>query len=468
MNLALRFEGVRGRIAYLVASSAVFFSQHLAVIAVGVATHQAAPRVWWFWLNPFRTLLFDQLANQSSPVLALGMVATCISDAALLWLAFCRGRNSQSGGWIATLAVVPVIQLGVIAWLTVAPDRSGATDVSDLPRGHLDARTAATGLMVGVGMVVATVALSALVFRLYGYVLFLVSPFLIAMAVAYLANRKGQVGMGRTLGLVLVTFSLGGLTLVGFAFEGVVCLLLATPLIAIMGLIDACLGVELAKLGRPRGGTTLSSIAIIPLLLAGEAVLPPRATFDSVESVDVAASPAVVWDAVVHMGPIPDAPAPPFRWGLAYPLRGEIMGTGVGSIRRGVFSTGIAYERVTEWAPGRRLSFVVLSDPPSMRELSPYSHVNAPHVKGYFRTLDARFTLMPLTNGKTRLTLSTHHALDLEPALYWTPMAEWAVHANKVRVLKHFQQQAEASVRRLIPDVPQTSGTSAMVGTETR
>jgi hypothetical protein len=81
-----------------------------------------------------------------------------------------------------------------------------------------------------------------------------------------------------------------------------------------------------------------------------------------------------------------------------------------------------------------------------MHELSPYKHVNAPHGQSYFRTRDARFTITPLAKGRTRLTLATHHDLDLDPALYWLPMAQWAVHANKVRVLRHFRQQAEAAV----------------------
>src|SRR5262249_15258369 len=120
-----------------------------------------------------------------------------------------------------------------------------------------------------------------------------------------------------------------------------------------------------------------------------------------------------------------------------------IFGAGVGAVRRGVFSTGIAYERVTEWAPVRKLSFIVLSDPPTMREMSPYRHVMAPHVNGYFKTLDALFTITPLANGLTRLTLTTHHQLRIEPALYWSPIAEWATHVNKVRVLRHFRDQAE-------------------------
>ncbi len=111
---------------------------------------------------------------------------------------------------------------------------------------------------------------------------------------------------------------------------------------------------------------------------------------------------------------------------------------------RAFFSTGVAYERVTEWDRGKRLSFIVLSDPPTLRELSPYRKVNAPHVNGYFRTLDARFTITRLGNGHTRLSLATRHELDLSPAFYWMPIAQWAVHTNKRRVLEHFAHQAEA------------------------
>jgi hypothetical protein len=121
-----------------------------------------------------------------------------------------------------------------------------------------------------------------------------------------------------------------------------------------------------------------------------------------------------------------------------------IHGDGVGAIREGHFSTGIAFERVIEWTPGRRLTFDVLSDAPSMAELSPYARVNAPHVAGYFRTRTARFDLEPLPGGGTRLTLTTTHELDLNPAFYWTPIAEWVTRQNKARVLSHFKRLAEA------------------------
>ena len=80
-----------------------------------------------------------------------------------------------------------------------------------------------------------------------------------------------------------------------------------------------------------------------------------------------------------------------------------------------------------------------------MRELSPYSRVNAPHVSGYFRTLEVTFSLSQLQSGQTRLSLTSRHDLDLEPALYWMPLAQWAVRANKLRVLAHLRRQAETA-----------------------
>jgi hypothetical protein len=82
-----------------------------------------------------------------------------------------------------------------------------------------------------------------------------------------------------------------------------------------------------------------------------------------------------------------------------------------------------------------------------MHEVSPYERVYAPHVAGYFRTRDALFTITPLENGRTRLTLTTHHDLDLAPAPYWLPFAQWAVNTNKTRVLNHFRQQAERAAK---------------------
>jgi len=81
----------------------------------------------------------------------------------------------------------------------------------------------------------------------------------------------------------------------------------------------------------------------------------------------------------------------------------------------------------------------VLNDVPTVRELSPYDHVHAPHVLGYFATTVASFELEDCGAQMTRLTLRSTHVLRLEPTLYWLPLVKWVVEENKARVLRHIR-----------------------------
>jgi hypothetical protein len=168
--------------------------------------------------------------------------------------------------------------------------------------------------------------------------------------------------------------------------------------------------------------------------------------FDTLQSVEINAPVDAVWRSILHMDRIDEPLALPYRLGVAYPIRGEVLGEGVGAVRHGEFSTGIAVERVTEWVPNQKLAFVVVNDIPAMREMSPYEHVHAPHVVGYFSTRTTSFELVP-RSGAVEVVLRTSHEIRLDPILYWTPMARWMVAENNARVLAHIRRQAERSFR---------------------
>src|SRR5262249_54215278 len=163
-------------------------------------------------------------------------------------------------------------------------------------------------------------------------------------------------------------------------------------------------------------------------------VVTPTTTFETFQTIQVNAPPDVVWKSIVRMDSIDEPLSLPFRLGIAYPIRGEVIGEGVGAVRRGQFSTGTALERVTEWVPGRKLTFIVTNDVPAMRELSPYDHVHAPHVVGYFRTVSTSFELLDHSGGGTEVIERTAHELKLDPIFYWLPMARWAVDQNNARI----------------------------------
>jgi hypothetical protein len=438
----LSFKGAISRPAYAATSLAVFSLQYAFAWMVLLFKGWTGSLPLEFWLVPARVVV-ERTASGPPWIMMLGLALMLLVNWALIALAFRRAQTTDfDDGWVLLMAL-PFVQFMLVIGLALMPHAQRDSAPHEPAIGN-SSRAMALGLLTGVALCLAAVALSTLVFGIYGYGLFFFSPVVIGATVAILANRDVELGLRKTTGLVMAALGLGGLALMAFAFEGLICIVFASPLIAFAGFLGGLIGKEIADNRRSRrGGTAVRSILLLPLVLGAEALFPPSTDFESVESIDIAATPAAVWESIVHMNPIPDAPAAPFRWGLAYPLRGEINGIGIGAVRRGVFSTGVAYERVTVWEPEHRLSFDVLSDPPSMRELSPYEHVNAPHTRAYFRTRDARFTIESLQEGRTRLTLATHHDLDLEPALYWLPFAHWAIHANKVRVLRHFRQQAE-------------------------
>lgn len=351
--------------------------------------------------------------------------------AGLGWLSVRRARTTGANGRLASMAVVPWLQIFAIAELAFSRAKAESEPTRSL--------SSMRGALWGLAVALAAEIVLTLAFGAYGMALFVGSPFLVGLIASYFAKRDGH---AHPLIAAQHALLLASLVLFGFAFEGLFCLFFAYPLAALAALIGGAFGIGMARIQASRT-TALSSVALLPLLLVIETAAPPLAEFHDVRSIEVAAPPAAVWEAIVHMGTIREPPAAPFGWGLAFPVAGRIDGEGIGAVRLGVFSTGVAYERVTRWEPGRELWFDVLSDPPMMRETNPFGPVRAPHLDGYFATRHAHFTLTPLAGDRTRLTLATDHALMIGPTSYFEPMARWAVAENKRRVLAHFRDRAE-------------------------
>jgi hypothetical protein len=449
VNSPFRLQGTMARAPYIAMSIALVLLQYVVQGVVFAVHYGSASEFWNPWMvlpvSITRLQIWFQPRWKNEQWL---LIPVLLVHATLVWLllaaAIRRARSTGRSLLKASMVIVPFIQLAIIVWLSCAAD-------SDAPRAQarpdrVPPHVALKGVAAGVILTLLLVAMSALVFRKYGSLLFLASPFLVGFVTAFIGNRHGDVGPKATTRLVWAACFLGGVGLLAIAIEGIVCLAMASPLIAIFAWLGGLAGRAVALKG-PGGGRrgTAMSVALLPLFLAFDLVAPPRVAFENVESIEVAASDRAVWEAIVHMGSIAKPPAALFRWGLAYPMGGTLHAEGVGAIREGMFSTGVSYERVTEWEPGRRLSFIVLDDPPTMSELSPYRNVNAPHVDGYFRTVDTRLTITPLANGNMRLSSATAHELHLRPAFYWLPIAKWAIHKNKMRVLAHIAQQAEAA-----------------------
>jgi len=142
-----------------------------------------------------------------------------------------------------------------------------------------------------------------------------------------------------------------------------------------------------------------------------------------------------------------ELPAPTewmFRIGLAYPVRAEMHGVGVGAVRECHFSTGPFVEPITAWDEPRRLAFRVESNPEPMQEWTPYRAIHPPHLEGHFQSRAGEFLLEPLPGGRTRLQGTTWYEHGLWPDVYWRWWSDRIIHAIHGRVLQHVKALAEA------------------------
>jgi uncharacterized membrane protein YhaH (DUF805 family) len=444
--MVFSFQGKIGRLPYALWVLPIFFSQHVVTLIAlrrPIGAFLESPE---FYIAPLHYLV-----NRLQPptiVLVLALAYLIIAAWLLAALSFRRAADAGVNEWIAAAAVAPAVQIIVILYLCVAPPRRADTPE---PTPVYDDQTGwhagAQGTLAGMGLTLAAVAVGALVFGVYGYAMFLVSPFVIGAITGYLSNRAGDIGAWRTFVLVAGAAALGGIALLVVALEGLVCIILTGPLgIGIAG-IGGALGRAIALSSRRSPRETLPGLAMLPLVFAIESVLGATTSFDTTETMTVDAPSPWVWQSIIHMDTIDEPPALPFRLGVAYPLRGGVEGEGIGAMRRGEFSTGTAIERVTEWQPERKLAFVVEQDVPGMRELSPYEHVHSPHVVGYFVTTTTSFELSPLADGRTQIVEHTAHELKLNPVFYWLPLARYIVHLNNTRVLTHIAHSAERAYR---------------------
>jgi hypothetical protein len=320
--------------------------------------------------------------------------------------------------------------------------------MSDSDEGEKAPASSWMGVLAGVGVALFSIVVGTLTFQSYGWTLFIISPVIIGAAVGYFANYKHVVSPQATRQDIYLTAIIAGVVLIAFAFEGLICIVMAAPLMVGLMVLGGVGGRSLVLRSRHKVRDPLMAIVALPLAFASEQTLSLSTAFVTEEAIEIAAPADAVWRSLVDMGEIATRPALPFRLGIAYPVRASIDGEGVGATRIGEFSTGAAVERITAWEPNQRLAFDVLSEPPPMTELSPYTHVYATHLAGYFRTLSTSFELVPLPDGRTRVVEQTAHLLKLEPAGYWLPMARWLIHWNNTRVLEHVRDRAEDASRQ--------------------
>ena len=368
------------------------------------------------------------------------------------WLALQRWRQTRLSLWTLVLLAFPVlvwIAFFILATApAVRPEDEACLTADPGAESYVRWRRGA-GAAIPIVFCVFFVYLASLIQPFYGLALFAGLPLFLGLWNGWLATWSPVQSHFWAQKLTTQSLPFMALGMLAGAVEGLICLLMTAPIAWAMAAIGTAIGYGLRD-GQGRydaywrlGGTML----LLPMLLGAEAHHPPEpSVFDVETTIEIDASPEVVWHHVVSFSTLPEPTDWLFKTGIAYPIRARIEGTGAGAVRYCEFSTGPFVEPIDVWDPPHRLSFTVASSPAPMEELNPFhAKLHPPHLDGFLVSQRGQFLLEALPDGRTRLIGQTWYQHGLWPETYWTLWSEFIIHRIHLRVLEHIRILAESS-----------------------
>jgi hypothetical protein len=276
---------------------------------------------------------------------------------------------------------------------------------------------------VGVTCIIAwTFAyLATNVFRDYALGLFIWLPLIMGVTSTLIYGRKKTAERSILRKIAYITLLIFCLGLLFFAWEGVICLIMAAPIGLFFTWIGYRIGYEIIKSKMSGTPTVIVLLFIsVPSLMAFENGNESNEELRSViTSIRIKAAPEQVWKNVIAFPKLKEPEEFIFKTGIAYPLNATIQGQGVGAVRHCNFSTGSFVEPIRVWNEYRLLKFSVVKQPEPMKEISFYD-VHPNHLHGYWNSKQGQFKLTKLADGHTLLEGTTWYENKIKPNFYWT------------------------------------------------
>lgn len=287
---------------------------------------------------------------------------------------------------------------------------------------------------------------------LIGFSFLLILPAAVSAFVCYIADPWKE--RSRRFYLMMPLWLLGVVVVASLFIlrEGVICVVLLSPLWLLSGIAGAALAYSLRRRTAPDPADTFRSVAWLAMPLVAMQVEPyiplPADTASVSRSIVVNAEPDRIWPLLEG---IPDVRPGEGAWnitqdviGVPRPLGARLVGRGIGADRLASWGDRVRFrERINEWEPGRRIGWRFIFDDIegwkfTDRHLMPDS--------SYFRITTGGYRLQRLGGGQTRITLETRYWLRTPVNLYsklWGQLFLGDVENNLLALVK---QRAERRV----------------------
>jgi len=277
----------------------------------------------------------------------------------------------------------------------------------------------------------------------YGFTVFVLSPFLLGLIPPIIYGSIKTISKNESTKIGLSALGIFCISTLFFAIEGIICIIMASPIMVTFTLIGALIGYQLIK-NKSKPKNQIYSIVLLPILfLSIDLVIDSKEFLEVKTAIEIDAPIEEVWNNIVSFGKIDEPDEWIFKTGIAYPTDSRIEGNGEGAIRYCNFTTGSFVEPITVWKEPSLLKFNVQDQPTPMRELNPFWDVHPPHLNGYFQSKKGQFKLIRLENGNIRVEGTTWYNIHIHPVKYWDIWSKFILHKIHYRVLKHIKKESE-------------------------
>lgn len=264
-----------------------------------------------------------------------------------------------------------------------------------------------------------------------GVALFFAAPVAAGFSIVMVAPNPNSASAAAMLSVVCSL-----VLLIAFGKEGVLCAVLAFPIIIVGAAIGIGIGMLAHKLllNRAKNQTTTTGILLLAapvLIFAGERLERPLLLRPRIEvirtAIEINDSPERVWPQILSIDSV-EASKPMLMYiGLPIPQRCEMQGRGIGAKRTCYFDVGYIEETVTAWNPPYSLGLSI-----------DRTHMPGRHWLGFE---SAAYRLEP-NGGMTLLTRTTTVTSHLHPSWYWRPFERLGVESEHSYILRDLARRA--------------------------
>jgi len=259
---------------------------------------------------------------------------------------------------------------------------------------------------------------------------FVVLPIIMGMIAAWFWRKLEMTGKKLTWNSV-INGTIAILLSFVFLREGVICLIIVSPLVFAFVITGAFIG---KGMFRKRNQTlNVSMFSLLLLIFIIDSRTEHHYENLVADELIVNAPPAEVWKHVVAFEKIKQGNKYwLFRIGMPSPMQTTVEGNYEGAGRKCIFSNGYVFdEKIVTYQQERNLTFDIVGQP------------RDPEIMGHIDILRGQFLLKDNGNGTTTLTGNSWYRLYVFPTWYYDLWAKSITRNVHLRVMDHIKELSE-------------------------